>query len=82
MRRSTKNVLKTLTFSLAATTLVGCSNGKNMNQAEYVEAVYEEKAVFVETYANNHIDVLVGDAKKMYEIREKSLHFGGCHVQI
>lgn len=68
MKKSTKNALKALTFSLVATTLVGCSNGKEINQETYVEPVYEEKAVFIETYQNKHIDVLVGDTKKMYVI--------------
>lgn len=68
MKKTTKRTLKVLAFSLAASTLVGCSNGKAINQDEYIEPVYEEKAVFVETYQNKHIDVLVGETKKMYEI--------------
>lgn len=71
MKKSTKNALKALTFSLAASTLVGCADGKDINQATYVKPIYEEKAVFVETYQNKHMDVLVGDAKKMYEIPEE-----------
>lgn len=64
--------MKKVIFPLAisALLLTAC-NSEITTQKQYIEPKYEELVYYEGKYDNKHIDVIVNDEKRMYEINEK-----------
>lgn len=56
------------TVSLLTLTLAACGQAELIENKAYIEPTYTEEVVFLEKFDNNHIDVQVGESKKMYTI--------------